>query len=77
MHNSCPGELPDVVRQLEVATGSVAVGLIGRSLILYRPSITKMIDAERKKLRVQKVKKGLELSSFEPVSICLTSAVFF
>lgn len=33
VHNSCPGELPDVVRQLEVATGSVVVGLIGRSVI--------------------------------------------
>ncbi|KAI3959138.1 hypothetical protein MKX01_023814 [Papaver californicum] len=47
IHNSCPGELVDVVRALEKATGSVAVGQIGRSVILYRPSLTKLKAAEK------------------------------
>ncbi|XP_068640799.1 uncharacterized protein [Aristolochia californica] len=59
VHNSCPGELPDVVRQLEEATGSVAVGQIGRSVILYRPSVTKMQEAEKKKQQVQRVRKRI------------------
>ncbi|KAK6916621.1 RNA-binding, CRM domain, partial [Dillenia turbinata] len=49
IHGSCPGELPDVVRQLEQATGSIAVGQIGRSVILYRPSLSKMREEEKKR----------------------------
>ncbi|KAG9442815.1 hypothetical protein H6P81_018669 [Aristolochia fimbriata] len=66
VHNSCPGELPDVVRQLEEATGSVAVGQIGRSVILYRPSVTKMQEAERKKQQVQSVRKRVTANPMEP-----------
>ncbi|XXG74842.1 hypothetical protein AAC387_Pa07g3458 [Persea americana] len=54
VHNSCPGEMPDVVRQLEEATGSVAVGQIGRSVILYRPSLRKMEEAEKKKQQLRR-----------------------
>ncbi|XP_072986214.1 uncharacterized protein [Typha latifolia] len=46
VHGSCPGELSDAIRQLEEATGSVAVGQIGRSVILYRPSLSKMKKKE-------------------------------
>ncbi|XP_031494363.1 uncharacterized protein LOC116260290 isoform X1 [Nymphaea colorata] len=49
VHGSCPGELVDVVKQLEVATGSVAVGQIGRTVILYRPSISKLKAAQKKR----------------------------
>ncbi|XP_014493778.1 uncharacterized protein LOC106756052 isoform X1 [Vigna radiata var. radiata] len=49
IHRSCPGELDDVVKQLEEATGSVAVGQIGRTLIIYRPSATKLKEEEKKK----------------------------
>ncbi|CAN6480954.1 unnamed protein product [Victoria cruziana] len=49
VHSSCPGELVDVIKQLEVATGSVAVGQIGRTVILYRPSISKLKAAEKKR----------------------------
>jgi RNA-binding protein len=35
-------ELPDVILQLEESTGSIAVDQIGRSVILYRPSTSKM-----------------------------------
>ncbi|MED6151407.1 hypothetical protein PIB30_082166 [Stylosanthes scabra] len=49
IHRSCPGELEDVVKQLEEATGSVAVGKIGRTLIIYRPSLTKLKAEEKKK----------------------------
>ncbi|KAJ4963331.1 hypothetical protein NE237_023270 [Protea cynaroides] len=54
VHNNCPGELTDVVKQLEEATGSVIVGQIGRTVILYRPSITKL-KVEEKKKQAQRV----------------------
>ncbi|KAJ6849580.1 uncharacterized protein M6B38_267700 [Iris pallida] len=46
VHGTCPGELVDVIKQLEAATGSVAVDQIGRSVILYRPSLSKMKKRE-------------------------------
>ncbi|GAU49098.1 hypothetical protein TSUD_90490, partial [Trifolium subterraneum] len=49
IHGSCPGELDDVVKQLEEATGSVTVGQIGRTLILYRPSLSKLKVEEKRK----------------------------
>ncbi|KAA8546026.1 hypothetical protein F0562_020523 [Nyssa sinensis] len=48
VHGTCPGELDDVVKQLEEATGSVVVGQIGRTVILYRPSMTKLKAEEKK-----------------------------
>lgn len=35
--------------QLEQATGSVVVGQIGRTVIIYKPSLTKMKAEEKKK----------------------------
>ena len=50
IHGTCPGgELDDVVKHLEEATGSVVVGQIGRTVILYRPSVTKLKAEEKKK----------------------------
>lgn len=49
IHNNCPGELDEVVSQLEEATGSVVVGRIGRTIIIYRPSLTKLKAEEKKK----------------------------
>lgn len=49
IHRSCPGELDDVVKQLEESTGSVAVGQIGRTLIIYKPSLSKLKAEEKKK----------------------------
>lgn len=49
IHRTCPGELEDVVKQLEEATGSVTVGQIGRTVIIYRPSLTKLKAEEKKK----------------------------
>ena len=37
------------MKQLEVATGSVVVGQIGRTIIIYRPSLTKLKAEEKKK----------------------------
>ncbi|PON47991.1 RNA-binding, CRM domain containing protein [Parasponia andersonii] len=54
IHRTCPGELDDTVKQLEAATGSVVVGEIGRTVILYRPSLTKL-KAEAKKKENQKI----------------------
>jgi hypothetical protein len=46
IHGNCPGELSDVILQLEESTGSIAVDQIGRSVILYRPSSSKMKKRE-------------------------------
>ena len=54
IHRTCPGELEDVVKQLEELTCSVVVGKIGRTVILYRPSLTKL-KAEEKKRQFQKI----------------------
>ncbi|XP_010263864.1 PREDICTED: uncharacterized protein LOC104602022 [Nelumbo nucifera] len=69
VHNSCPGELADVVKQLEQATGSVAVGQIGRSVILYRPSISKLKLEEKKKQNERQrafIRRGSTLRPTEP-----------
>lgn len=65
VHNSCPGELSDVIRQLEISTGSVAVGQIGRSVILYRPSLSKLKAEEKKKQHVMRVKKRFQMKPTE------------
>ncbi|KAL4037852.1 hypothetical protein IC575_001453 [Cucumis melo] len=51
---NCPEDLEDVVRKLEESTGSVVVNQIGRTVIIYRPSITKM-KAEEEKRRSRKI----------------------
>lgn len=43
-----------MVRKLAESTGSVVVNQIGRTVIIYRPSITKM-KAEEEKRRARKV----------------------
>lgn len=43
IHRTCPGTLEDMILHLEEAIGSVVVGKIGRTVILYRPSPTKLI----------------------------------
>ncbi|KAF8088065.1 hypothetical protein N665_0556s0017 [Sinapis alba] len=40
IQRTCPGTLEDMILHLEEATGSVAFGKIGRTVILYRPSPT-------------------------------------
>lgn len=70
IHGTCPGgELDDIVKHLEEATGSVVVGQIGRTVILYRPSLTKMKAEEKKKqaqsLFLKKQKQYAERRSFQ------------
>ncbi|KAI3718414.1 hypothetical protein L6452_19284 [Arctium lappa] len=67
IHNNCPGELEDVVNQLEEATGSVVVGRIGRTVIIYRPSLTKLKAEEKKKqaLKVFLKRKAAFKSSYQ------------
>ncbi|XP_047308388.1 uncharacterized protein LOC124911901 [Impatiens glandulifera] len=50
IHGSCPDELDEAVKRLEVGTGSVMVSRIGRTIIIYRPSPTKLKVEEKKKL---------------------------
>lgn len=52
--NNCPDELNDAVKRLEELTGSVVVGQIGRTVILYRPSMTKLKSEEEKKKQAQR-----------------------
>lgn len=59
IHNTCPGELDDVMKQVEEGTGSVVVGQIGRTVILYRPSLSKMKAEERKIAQRNRMKKQL------------------
>ncbi|KAK9177163.1 hypothetical protein WN944_029182 [Citrus x changshan-huyou] len=54
IHRTCPGELEDVVKQLEEATGSVVVSQIGQTVIIYRPSLTRM-KLEEKKQQARRV----------------------
>lgn len=54
IRKTSPDELEDAVQHLEEATGSVAIGQIGRTVILYRPSLTKM-KAEEKKKEVERM----------------------
>ncbi|KAL8151381.1 hypothetical protein V2J09_021189 [Rumex salicifolius] len=49
IHRTCPGEVDDIVKQLEQGTGSVAIGQIGRTVIFYRPSLSKLKAVEKKK----------------------------
>lgn len=49
IHRSCPGEVDEIVEQLEQGTGSVAVAQIGRVVIFYRPSMSKLKAVEKKK----------------------------
>ncbi|XP_077246435.1 uncharacterized protein LOC143886375 [Tasmannia lanceolata] len=66
VHNNCPGELTDVIQQLEKATGSVAVGQIGRVVILYRPSLSKMKATEKyekNKQLIQRLRKEFKPKS--------------
>ncbi|CAN8328814.1 unnamed protein product [Cochlearia groenlandica] len=54
IRKTSPDELDDAVTHLEEATGSVAVGQIGRTVILYRPSPTKL-KAEAKKKEFERL----------------------
>ncbi|KAL3621287.1 hypothetical protein CASFOL_036199 [Castilleja foliolosa] len=62
IHGSCPGELEDAVKHLEQTTGSVAVSQIGRTVILYRPSLTKL-KAEEKRKMAQRLRVYLKRQS--------------
>ncbi|WOL07558.1 hypothetical protein Cni_G16302 [Canna indica] len=68
IHGSCPGELDETIKQLEQATGSIAVGQIGRSVILYRPSLSKMQKKETQNTRNAwnaKSPKGMSTSKIQ------------
>ncbi|KAK4340385.1 hypothetical protein RND71_041847 [Anisodus tanguticus] len=70
IHGTCPGgELDDIVKHLEEATGSVVIGQIGRTVILYRPSLTRMKAEEKKKqnqiIFMKKQKQYAERRSFQ------------
>lgn len=49
VHNTCPDELDIVALRLQETTRSVVVGQIGRTFILYRPSLRKVPTAEENK----------------------------
>ncbi|CAN0910495.1 Probable RNA-binding protein YqeI [Linum grandiflorum] len=49
IHKTCPEELEDVVQQLEELPGSTVVSRIGRTMIVYKPSIAKQKAEERRR----------------------------
>ncbi|KAF8109553.1 hypothetical protein N665_0094s0022 [Sinapis alba] len=66
IRKTSPEELEDAVTHLEEATGSVAVGQIGRTVILYRPSPTKMIAEEKKKKNEVERRRHKNFSNSRP-----------
>lgn len=64
IHRTCPEEMEDVVKQLEEGTGSVLVSQIGRTVILYRPSLTRMKVEEKKKQQALRVFRRTERPAF-------------
>ncbi|EAY79186.1 hypothetical protein EE612_052262 [Oryza sativa] len=68
IHLNCPGELPDVILQLEESTGSIAVDQIGRSVILYRPSTSKMKKREESARNRTRFVRSREPSEEQPRS---------
>lgn len=77
IHRTCPGELEDAVKQLEELTGSVTVSQIGRTLIIYKPSLTKL-KAEEKKKQVRNLilKKQFKPRVFNKVNVVVPSIFF-
>ncbi|XP_048233778.1 uncharacterized protein LOC8284352 isoform X2 [Ricinus communis] len=67
IHRTCPGELEDVVQRLQEATGSVVVGQIGRTVIIYRPSLSKM-EAEEKRRQARRIYVRKE-PKLKPISL--------
>ena len=59
------------MKQLEKATGSIVVGQIGRTVILYRPSLTKLKAEEKKKQAVRAFTRKLRTPrpSFEVIYV--------
>lgn len=62
------------MKQVEEGTGSVVVGQIGRTVILYRPSLSKMKAEERKIAQRNRMKKQFawKLSQVYFILILLT-----
>lgn len=77
IHGTCPGEFEDVMKQLEESTGSVVVGKIGRTVILYRPSLSKL-KAEEKKKQFQRdfLKRQAAFKQFPQVCFAFQSIFF-
>ncbi|KAG2240152.1 hypothetical protein Bca52824_091034 [Brassica carinata] len=67
IRKTSPEELEGAVIHLE---GSVAVGQIGRTVILYRPSPTKMKAEEKKKKAVERlsIRRRQNFSNFRPTT---------
>lgn len=57
-----------MVKQLEAATGSVVVGQIGRTVIIYRPSLTKLkLEEKKRQARKIYVRRELRIKPTLPV----------
>ncbi|KAJ7565920.1 hypothetical protein O6H91_02G081200 [Diphasiastrum complanatum] len=46
--DNCPDELDGIIQKLAESTESQIVGKVGRTVLLYRPSLTKLAAAEKK-----------------------------
>eukprot|EP00850_Spirogloea_muscicola_P008778 SM000047S16917 [mRNA] locus=s47:694066:695081:+ [translate_table: standard] len=54
--DNCPDDVDEVSAQLESLTSAQTVGKIGRKLLLYRPSVTKMAAAAAQRDREAKMR---------------------
>ncbi|CAI0437845.1 unnamed protein product [Linum tenue] len=67
IHRTCPGEMEDVVQHLVKLTGSIVVSQIGRTVIIYRPSISKMkAEEKRRQDRKMYVRRASNKPTFRP-----------
>lgn len=53
---SCPEDVQEVSWKLEDLTEAQVIGKVGRTILLYRPSVTKMEEAREARLRAEKSK---------------------
>ncbi|KAK4747771.1 hypothetical protein SAY87_014357 [Trapa incisa] len=72
IHRTSPGELDDVVSQLEMLTGSVVVSQIGRTTIIYKPSLTKLKAVEKKKQATRVFMNRAGTTQKPALAMCVT-----
>lgn len=65
-------ELDDTVRQLEMKTEAQIVGRIGRTLLLYRPSIRKLKAAQAAQEKALKNQRRRPSMASRSVGCCLS-----
>ena len=66
-------ELVDTASQLEGKTGAQIVGKMGRTFLLYRPSVRKLIAAQGAEEKAYKYQKRKSVLASRSVKLCFCS----